>query len=315
MGQLTNLYKNRCIQLQEQINYLEQILNESNSSIVQSKEDRRKAKNFEEQRKKRGGYDKFEKLDPVGKEDEDINNDGKTDSTDKYLRHRRQVIGRNMSRHSGNHEKMDLEERMLNYIEEQVKVLEAQLNEYYYPAYEKQKECIASGDCIYKSVVKRDDSGRLILVNIPIPNPRRINPYPPSGYDSTDYDQGFDPSYPGGRIPKPKPKPFPFNPSYVPYYPGGRKPVWPWDPGSHPELPRPYSPDGHIRPRPDPYQMIPDDDDGGWIIPNPKPRPYWERTEDDILTKYDSTIDKYAYGRPDFNNLDKYGRPTYPHIN
>lgn len=36
----------------------------------------------------------FEALDPVGKEDEDINNDGKVDSTDKYLKHRRDVIGK-----------------------------------------------------------------------------------------------------------------------------------------------------------------------------------------------------------------------------
>ena len=33
------------------------------------------------------------KLDPVGKEDADVNNDGKVDSTDKYLKHRRDVIG------------------------------------------------------------------------------------------------------------------------------------------------------------------------------------------------------------------------------
>jgi hypothetical protein len=34
-----------------------------------------------------------EKLDPVGKEDSDVNNDGKVDGTDKYLRNRRKVIG------------------------------------------------------------------------------------------------------------------------------------------------------------------------------------------------------------------------------
>ena len=31
-----------------------------------------------------------ESLDPVGKEDDDINNDGKVDKTDKYLANRRQ---------------------------------------------------------------------------------------------------------------------------------------------------------------------------------------------------------------------------------
>jgi len=34
-----------------------------------------------------------EGMDPVGKEDSDINNDGKTDGTDKYLMKRRKAIG------------------------------------------------------------------------------------------------------------------------------------------------------------------------------------------------------------------------------
>lgn len=34
-----------------------------------------------------------EKLDPVGKEDDDVNNDGKVDSTDDYLMNRREKIG------------------------------------------------------------------------------------------------------------------------------------------------------------------------------------------------------------------------------
>jgi len=36
---------------------------------------------------------KGEALDPVGKEDADINNDGKVDGTDKYLKNRREKIG------------------------------------------------------------------------------------------------------------------------------------------------------------------------------------------------------------------------------
>lgn len=39
---------------------------------------------------------KNEVLDPVGKEDDDINNDEKVDSTDKYLANRRQAIAKNM---------------------------------------------------------------------------------------------------------------------------------------------------------------------------------------------------------------------------
>lgn len=37
-----------------------------------------------------------EALDPVGKEDADINNDGKVDKTDKYLKNRREKIGQAM---------------------------------------------------------------------------------------------------------------------------------------------------------------------------------------------------------------------------
>lgn len=32
------------------------------------------------------------KLDPVGKEDSDVNNDGKVNKTDKYLKNRREAI-------------------------------------------------------------------------------------------------------------------------------------------------------------------------------------------------------------------------------
>ena len=40
---------------------------------------------------------KNEALDPVGKEDDDINNDGKVNKTDKYLKNRRDVISKNLS--------------------------------------------------------------------------------------------------------------------------------------------------------------------------------------------------------------------------
>jgi hypothetical protein len=39
---------------------------------------------------------KAEGLDPVGKEDDDINNDGKVDKTDKYLANRRKKISQNI---------------------------------------------------------------------------------------------------------------------------------------------------------------------------------------------------------------------------
>jgi archaellum component FlaC len=40
---------------------------------------------------------KAEGLDPVGKEDDDINNDGKVDKTDKYLSNRRKAIAANLN--------------------------------------------------------------------------------------------------------------------------------------------------------------------------------------------------------------------------
>ena len=46
--------------------------------------------------------DILEKLDPVGKEDKDINNDGKVDKTDKYLANRRKAIAKNIK--EGDHE-------------------------------------------------------------------------------------------------------------------------------------------------------------------------------------------------------------------
>ena len=45
---------------------------------------------------------KAEGLDPVGKEDDDINNDGKVDKTDKYLSKRRKAIAANIK--EGDHE-------------------------------------------------------------------------------------------------------------------------------------------------------------------------------------------------------------------
>ena len=42
--------------------------------------------------------EKAKKLDPVGKEDGDINNDGKKDSTDSYLANRRKVIAKNLKK-------------------------------------------------------------------------------------------------------------------------------------------------------------------------------------------------------------------------
>jgi hypothetical protein len=53
-----------------------------------------------------------EKLDAVGKEDSDINNDGKVDKTDKYLHNKRSAIAKNMKEQPAKmvHDAEDLEE-------------------------------------------------------------------------------------------------------------------------------------------------------------------------------------------------------------
>jgi hypothetical protein len=50
----------------------------------------------------------LEKLDPVGKEDEDINNDGKVDKSDSYLKNRRDKVGQAISGNSGKKGKFTL---------------------------------------------------------------------------------------------------------------------------------------------------------------------------------------------------------------
>lgn len=48
-----------------------------------------------------------EKLDPVGKEDSDVNNDGKVDGTDKYLKNRRKAIGKAIAKKKVNEDVYD----------------------------------------------------------------------------------------------------------------------------------------------------------------------------------------------------------------
>jgi hypothetical protein len=54
-----------------------------------------------------------EKLDPVGKEDDDINNDGKVDNTDKYLANKRKAIAKALLKSKKTIKKEDLEEGKL----------------------------------------------------------------------------------------------------------------------------------------------------------------------------------------------------------
>ena len=52
------------------------------------------------------------KLDPVGKEDGDVNNDGKKDSTDSYLMNRRKAIGKAMGKKMKKEEVEPVDEAM-----------------------------------------------------------------------------------------------------------------------------------------------------------------------------------------------------------
>ena len=54
-----------------------------------------------------------EKLDPIGKEDDDINNDGKVDNTDKYLANKRKAIAKALLKSKKTIKKEDLEEGKL----------------------------------------------------------------------------------------------------------------------------------------------------------------------------------------------------------
>jgi hypothetical protein len=58
-----------------------------------------------------------EKMDPVGKEDDDINNDGKVDKTDKYLANRRKAIAKNIKEnedHEASMAKGELRDMLMN---------------------------------------------------------------------------------------------------------------------------------------------------------------------------------------------------------
>jgi len=66
----------------------------ANDHIATSKDDVEEVHNFLMSKKVVGPVGMDEKMDPVGKEDEDVNNDGKVDKTDKYLLNRRKAISK-----------------------------------------------------------------------------------------------------------------------------------------------------------------------------------------------------------------------------
>ena len=65
------------------------------------RKDRRADHEARRGKKTKGVVNEFKKLDPVGQEDKDVNNDGKVDGTDKYLKNRRKAIGKAIAKKRG----------------------------------------------------------------------------------------------------------------------------------------------------------------------------------------------------------------------
>ena len=68
-------------------------------------------------------YDRKGTMDPVGKEDGDINNDGKKDKTDKYLQNRRNAIGKAMAKEEVIYEKEESGEKKFDVMKGKNKVV------------------------------------------------------------------------------------------------------------------------------------------------------------------------------------------------
>ena len=85
--------------------YLNQIVEKKDDTYLEPDMNKRQANNEKarkEMAKVKGQKNPhFEALDPVGQEDDDINNDGKKDGTDKYLGKRRKAIAKAISKKKG----------------------------------------------------------------------------------------------------------------------------------------------------------------------------------------------------------------------
>ena len=65
------------------------------------RKDRRADHEARRGKKTKGVVNEFKKLDPVGQEDKDVNNDGKTDGTDSYLMNRRKAVKKAIAKKRG----------------------------------------------------------------------------------------------------------------------------------------------------------------------------------------------------------------------
>ena len=95
MDYLTQYYKNLAESLQARVTQLQSILNENDRKNPHVDWDYYDELRKDDEEIARGEDEsEGEGLDPVGKEDGDIDNDGDKDSTDKYLLRRRDAIGK-----------------------------------------------------------------------------------------------------------------------------------------------------------------------------------------------------------------------------
>ena len=95
-----------------------------------------------------------EKLDPVGKEDKDIDNDGDHDKSDKYLHSRRKKVSKIISTNKKMKEEIELEQEILGEKKSSVEVMPEIPNENS-PAFKKKVE--SSKKYISQSAVRKED--------------------------------------------------------------------------------------------------------------------------------------------------------------
>ena len=98
------------------------------------------------------------KLDPVGKEDDDVNNDGKKDKTDKYLLNRRKVIGKAIEERKS--------EIIGSLLSEDKKKVNEDMDRFY----------IQQPDKRYTSDVDKDDPTKIAYTSADTEGARRFSP-------------------------------------------------------------------------------------------------------------------------------------------
>ena len=95
------------------------------------------------------------KLDPVGKEDSDVDNDGDVDSSDKYLKKRREAIGKAMGK------KKDVKEGMHRDAKTGEVVDKAEVGKTYYPNQPKKKTSVTKKPDPFGGRFKKEELDRI----------------------------------------------------------------------------------------------------------------------------------------------------------